>query len=147
MPQFIKRLNVVGLYGRFDIDIGFTENVNIVYGVNGAGKTTMLHMLANVANLDLERFTQLPFKSVKLEIGEGPAIAITCNPISTREGFQRVSLFIDGIRKCDWPPISTHLRQDREPWFAPHHRPPLRTNSLAIVLRCQRCREHHNIET
>lgn len=120
MTQFIKRLNVVGLYGRFDIDIGFTEDVNIVYGVNGAGKTTMLHILANAANLDLERFTQLPFKSVKLEIAEGPAIAITCKPISAREGFPGISLFIDGIWKRDWPPISAHPRQDRGPWFAPH---------------------------
>ena len=133
MTQFIKRLNVVGLYGRFDIEIGFTEDVNIVYGVNGAGKTTMLHMLANAANLDLDRFTQLPFKSVKLEIAEGPAIAITCKPISTREGFQRVSLFIDGILKCDWPPISTHPRQDRGPWFAPHE-------------SIEEFKKHHNIE-
>ena len=133
MTQFIKRLNVVGLYGRFDIDIGFTEDVNIVYGVNGAGKTTLLHILANAANLDLDRFTQLPFKSVELEIAEGPAIEITCKPESTREGLPRVDLRIDGIWKRDWPPASEHPRHDRGPWFAPSE-------------NIQEFKENHNIE-
>ena len=120
MTQFIKRLNVVGLYGRFDIDISFTKDVNIVYGVNGAGKTTMLHILANAANLDLERFIQVPFKSIQLEIADGPVIEITLRAESIHEGFPQITLGVDGECKCTWPPAPEHLRHDIEPWFVPY---------------------------
>ena len=120
MTQFIRRLNVIGLYGRFDVDISFTKEVNIVYSVNGAGKTTMLHILANAANLDLERFTQLPFQSIKLEIAEGPTLDIICTSESIREGLSQVTLWVDGNSECTWPPGPEYTRADEGAWFAPY---------------------------
>lgn len=96
MNQFIKRLVVVGLHGRFDIDISFSDGVNIVFGINGAGKTTLLHLLANAANLDIERFTSLIFQTIKLEIANGPTFELE-RQVSLQSGHHpQVVLRIDG---------------------------------------------------
>ena len=120
MAQFIKRLMVVGLYGKFDMDISFTNGVNIVYGVNGAGKTTMLHILANVASLDLERFRWLPFQSITLEISEGPTIHIETKPESIHGRSRQITLWVDGTSELTWPPHPEQPKPDGPPWYATH---------------------------
>jgi len=52
MPNFIKRIQVVGIHKRFDIQQSFHPGVNILYGKNGSGKTTILHIIANAINGD-----------------------------------------------------------------------------------------------
>ena len=123
MAQYVKRLRVVGLYGRFDIDIGFSPGVNIVHGANGTGKTTMLHILANATNLDLPKFAALTFRNIDLEIGDGPSISFARESSSGSRVPPRIHLLIDDETRYTWPDDaerftleddSRHRRQD--PW-------------------------------
>ena len=41
----IKRLVVKGLHGKFDFDLVFNEDLNILTGKNGSGKTTLINAI------------------------------------------------------------------------------------------------------
>ena len=48
----IKHLVVEGLHDQYDINLTLKQGLNIIYGKNGRGKTTALHILANVLEMD-----------------------------------------------------------------------------------------------
>ena len=118
MIQFIKRFNAVGLHGRFDLDIDFTDGVNIVHGVNGAGKTTLLHVLTNAANLELLRFTYLTFQSIRLEISNDRVIEFVAEPVKSDDHVSNVTLMIDGNEVAAWPPLDNDVTQDAQQFFS-----------------------------
>lgn len=76
MKKYIKYLEAFGVHGRFDIELNFNEGVNILYGKNGAGKTTILHILSNALNGDFERFIYLNFHSLSIGLFDGTEIKI-----------------------------------------------------------------------
>ncbi len=76
MPEFVKSIEVIGLFNRFDIKQVFQPGINIFYGRNGAYKTTLLHILANALNGDYERFINLEFNSIEIQINDGVTISI-----------------------------------------------------------------------
>lgn len=76
MAEYIKRIEAKGIYGRFDLHQEFTDGVNIIYGNNGTGKTTLLHILANILNGDYQRFAFLLFDSIDVELDDSTAIAL-----------------------------------------------------------------------
>ncbi|MDE0431131.1 MAG: AAA family ATPase [Caldilineaceae bacterium] len=64
----IKRLSVIGLNNRIDDDLVFKEDLNIITGKNGSGKTTVLKLLWYLISGNLERaFREIPFHSVSVE--------------------------------------------------------------------------------
>jgi predicted ATP-binding protein involved in virulence len=63
----IKHLVVEGLHDQYDINLTLKQGLNIIYGKNGRGKTTALHILANVLEMDFKRFQYLNFRKISLE--------------------------------------------------------------------------------
>lgn len=64
----IKRLKVIGLNGRIDLDETFNSDINLLTGKNGAGKTTILKLIwylngAYIYNL----ITEINFDEIELE--------------------------------------------------------------------------------
>lgn len=66
MANYIKRLEATAIHGRFDVAIDLNPGVNIVYGKNGAGKTSLIHILANALNGEYHRFAYFVFDSIKI---------------------------------------------------------------------------------
>lgn len=66
MPNYLKRIIIIGLYHRFDIIHDFSPGVNILHGVNGTGKTTLIHIITNILNGDYARFLYLDFSQIKV---------------------------------------------------------------------------------
>lgn len=62
--HFIQRITVAGLHGQMDVDMTLGPGLNVIYGKNGRGKTTMLHLLANLLELDFNRFRYVKFQSI-----------------------------------------------------------------------------------
>ncbi|CAN5640343.1 AAA family ATPase [soil metagenome] len=60
----VRSIEINGLYGRHDIKLEFDPHVNIIYGKNGTGKTTVLHVLANFLKGDFARFAHLEFDRI-----------------------------------------------------------------------------------
>ena len=114
MDQFIKRLVAVGLHGHFDLDISFSDGVNIVYGINGAGKTTLLHILTNAVNLDLVRFSAIRFQTIQLEITNGSIIKLEGRQKRNIRRHSQVILSIDDEQIETWPPEITHASHEHE---------------------------------
>jgi DNA repair exonuclease SbcCD ATPase subunit len=56
MAEYIRQIIGRGIYGRFDFQLEFEPGINVVYGMNGTGKTTLLSILANALNGDFDRF-------------------------------------------------------------------------------------------
>ena len=115
MNQFIKRLIAVGLHGRFDLDIEFSEGVNIVHGTNGTGKTTLLHILTNAANLNFERFVNLTYRIIRLELANGRIIELQGEPCEDAEYLSTVTLLINDQEITTWPPEGDE--RDRDFWY------------------------------
>jgi len=67
----IKHLVVTGLYGKFDFDLDFNEDLNILTGRNGSGKTTILKLLWYLISGNLERITpEIRFDTVEIETSD-----------------------------------------------------------------------------
>lgn len=60
----IVEVVVEGLHDQFDFEIKLHPGLNIIYGKNGRGKTTLLHLLANIVELDFQRFSYLQFNRI-----------------------------------------------------------------------------------
>jgi energy-coupling factor transporter ATP-binding protein EcfA2 len=64
----IKSLKVTGLNRRMSFELAFHEDINVVTGKNGSGKTTVLKLLWYAISGNLERIIQeIPFDSFELE--------------------------------------------------------------------------------
>lgn len=74
MSHYIKNISAKGVHGRFDISQTFQPGINILFGKNGMGKTTMLHILANILNADFRRFAHLNFDCVEVNLDDGTSI-------------------------------------------------------------------------
>jgi len=70
MSHFIKSIEAKGVLGRFDIYQEFQEGVNVLFGKNGTGKTTLLHILANLLNGDYKRFAFIEFTSIRVKLND-----------------------------------------------------------------------------
>lgn len=62
----ISKIKIQGLHNHLDIDIELNAGLNVIYGKNGKGKTTVLHILANILELDFQRFQHLSFDKIEL---------------------------------------------------------------------------------
>ena len=77
MPSYVNRLEIEGLYGSYDLHQDFNSGITVIYGHNGAFKTTILHILANILNGDYDRFVFLDFSRIQVEFDDGSIVEIT----------------------------------------------------------------------
>ncbi len=97
MLSHVTRLKASGIYGRFNLEQEFQPGVNIIYGKNGTGKTTFLHILANVLNADYRRFVYLQFDSVEVGFDDGRVVVVVREPDGEED---RISVTIDHELVC-----------------------------------------------
>lgn len=75
----ISRVRVEGLHKRLGFEIDLNPGVNIIYGKNGLGKTTLLHIISNLSESDFERFEHLVFDLIYVENNFGEYVKIKKN--------------------------------------------------------------------
>lgn len=91
----IQSLQVIGLHEQFDINLNLKEDLNVLYGKNGKGKTTILHIIANFLELDIYRFKYLKFKSIKITSFSNIAIDIIKN--DSKDSIKITSYYRDDL--------------------------------------------------
>lgn len=72
----LKRVSIKGLHGSIDLDVHLQSGLNIIHGQNGTGKTTFLHILANLTEADIERFTYIRFDRIVVETVAGNVVSL-----------------------------------------------------------------------
>lgn len=72
----IAHVRIVGLHHQFHVDLQLGHGLNVLYGKNGKGKTTLLHVLANFKELDFDRFKYLQFKRIEITTYRGDNFTI-----------------------------------------------------------------------
>ena len=73
---YVKSVELRNIHKRYDLDISFNESLSVLHGKNGTGKSTLLHIIANVANCDFLRFSFIEFDSIKVDYSDGSSIRI-----------------------------------------------------------------------
>lgn len=63
----IKSFSVFGLFGTIDVQIYFDDDVKILAGENGLGKTQMLNLFYHTLNRDFYKLNEFRFDSLKVE--------------------------------------------------------------------------------
>lgn len=65
----IKRLIVKNLHGKFDYDLTFNEDINIITGRNGSGKTTLMKLIWYLVSGNVNKIfeEQIQFDYIKIE--------------------------------------------------------------------------------
>lgn len=89
----IQSLFIEGLHEQFDVELELKPGLNIIYGKNGKGKTTVLHILANALELDFKRFKYLNFRRIEIKTLGGAKLEIFRSP-----GLDGVEILINGER-------------------------------------------------
>lgn len=72
----VKALHADKVFGYLDLDVSFGRRVNVIYGPNGSGKTTMLHILANLSEMQLTKFFNLEFATIRVEYYDGVSLRL-----------------------------------------------------------------------
>ena len=66
MHNYIKSVSVKGLWNVKNININLNEDVNILIGGNGSGKTTFLRIVESLLNVDLASIDEIIFDEVEI---------------------------------------------------------------------------------
>ncbi len=65
---YIESFKVTKLWGHRDIDLTFNNDVNILIGLNGSGKTTVLHLLYSILSVNLQNLFEINFDQVEIKL-------------------------------------------------------------------------------
>lgn len=67
----IERIEIKGLWGKYDIDWTLDPKVNILIGINGSGKTTVLILVESLYYTDVEKLTRVNYQHIKIYDSSG----------------------------------------------------------------------------
>jgi len=110
----INSIKIDKLFGIFDYDISFSENENvlIITGPNGFGKTMILNILFNLFNKRFLFFYKLIFEKITLQLDE--EISIVINRI-TNDNKPIISfVFLQNGKKIDTFDYTTKIESELE---------------------------------
>ena len=72
----IKSFSIYKLHGCYDVSIEITDNVGIIVGENGLGKTTILSMLYFILSKRYDELISFNFESATIEFNSGNIVGI-----------------------------------------------------------------------
>src|SRR5690349_9648734 len=74
----IKQISVTKLFGLFDhvIPLNLQDNVTIIHGPNGMGKTILLKMIDGLSEDSLDIFYRVPFEVFRVDFEDQSHISI-----------------------------------------------------------------------
>ncbi len=80
---FIKRFQIKELFGIYNVDIPFDNNINIFVGENGLGKTTILNCINYVFQCDSDNLYNINFKKIIVTFRNNSKVEINHDDLLT----------------------------------------------------------------
>lgn len=77
----IKSFYIEGLFNRFNHRIDFENDVTIIIGKNGVGKTTCLELLFSLFNNNYSKLREIPYKAITIEFTDGEKCTFKYNKV------------------------------------------------------------------
>lgn len=85
MNSIIKRIEIIGLYGYLNIKEEFNRDINLLIGINGSGKTSILNIINWTLRMSIPDLGTLHFKTIILELERSnECITIKCSKTENR---------------------------------------------------------------
>lgn len=77
----ISQISIKKLFGTFDhtVNLNLDENVTIIHGPNGVGKTTILRLVNALFNKNVEELRTIPFEELLLKFDDGSILSLKNN--------------------------------------------------------------------
>ena len=95
-PNSIKSFSIYGLFGTNDVHIPFDENIKILIGENGLGKTQILDMLYYTLSMNFIRLNEYAFDKIKVEF-ENDIIIVNKKKLQTLLDTGNTNPFLNSI--------------------------------------------------
>ena len=89
---FIESFKITKLWGYRDIDLPFNDDVNILIGPNGSGKTTILNLLYSILSVDLPSLLDVNFDQAVIKLREFEGRSVRTVKVGTVDGFLKLSV-------------------------------------------------------
>src|ERR1035438_1261782 len=69
--MLLRSLSIVDLYGALSVDVPFNEEITLLVGINGSGKTSVLNVVDWLLKPDLPRLGLADYENLALHFREG----------------------------------------------------------------------------
>jgi predicted ATPase len=102
----LKKLEIADLYGSLNKSLEFHPNLNLLVGINGSGKTSVLNVVDWLLRVDAPQLATTPFERLSLCL-ENDGVEVTIEAVQTRE---ELNIYILGGEVV--PPYNVRLIQD-----------------------------------
>ncbi len=76
MAQKVKSINIIGLFGEHNHQIDFSDNVHVIMGPNGIGKTCVIMLLHALFSGDILKLLDIKYQSIELTYISGEKIKV-----------------------------------------------------------------------
>ena len=101
MKALLKRFKIRELFGKYNVDIPFFDNVNIFIGENGIGKTSILNCINYSLKCDSENLYNIDFREIIITFWDDTVVNIyhddlLTDSMVTLEKIRRRNHFIHG---------------------------------------------------
>ncbi|WP_158258966.1 AAA family ATPase [Photobacterium sp. NCIMB 13483] len=126
MIEFIK---IYELHGEKDVLLSFHDNVKIIIGDNGSGKTTVLSALYSILSQNFHKLSKLDFERIELQFSSGDLITLNKENLGIGTYIELVDHpVLDGLNKVLQPDeLFTLVQTVREmPYARVQHIPNFR---------------------
>src|SRR6267154_6615540 len=93
----LKSLTVSGLHGIIDATLDFFQDLTVIVGRNGSGKTSVLDLISNLLRLDIEALRATRFSAATLSL-EDPTLKNVTISVSkdAKHGLRKLEIAITG---------------------------------------------------
>lgn len=85
----LKNFKITKLFGFRTVDISFDENIKILIGENGLGKTTVLNSIYYVLSQKYNKLSKIDFEEIELKFKNGKEVSFSKLELNNYLDFQR----------------------------------------------------------
>lgn len=114
LKKIIKSFHIKNLFNNRDVDIQFDNNVKILIGENGLGKTTVLNALYFLLTKRFTELSKIPFKTIELIFWSNKKIKFTKEELITFNDFSRHGVDSGAIAFLKENLTATNIREIKD---------------------------------